>query len=204
MGRCSDAKVKLMEAVKELVWTGSYGTTTIDHICDKAGVKRGSFYYFFDSKAELAEAAFAEDWESHRPELDSIFSATIPPLERIEKYCAFVYNFQNQLREKYGCVLGCPLFSLGAEVSTQESGLQKKIEDILEYKKRYLESAIRDAHAAGLIHAPDAASKARVLFCYYQGLITEARIRNNIELLRGALQGTYELLGVKEPVPASV
>lgn len=198
MGRVSDAKEKLMGAVKELIWTGSYGTTTIDQICDKAGVKRGSFYYFFDSKATLAEAALEEDWERHRPELDSIFSSTIPPLERLEKYCAFCYEFQKSLKAKYGYVLGCPLFSVGAEVSTQESLLQKKIESMLEYKKRYLESTIRDAHAAGLIHAPDAAAKARVLFCYYQGLVTEARIRNDVELLRGALQGTHELLGIKE------
>src|SRR6266566_3262230 len=94
MGRVSDAKEKLMEAVKELIWTGSYGTTTIDQICDKAGVKRGSFYYFFDSKAELAETAIGEDCERRRPELDSIFSAASPPLERLEKYCNFVYNFQ--------------------------------------------------------------------------------------------------------------
>ena len=50
MGRVSDAKEKLMEAVMELIHTGSYGSTTIDHICEKAGVKKGSFYYFFDSK----------------------------------------------------------------------------------------------------------------------------------------------------------
>jgi TetR/AcrR family transcriptional repressor of nem operon len=204
MGRVSDAKEKLMEAVKELIWSGSYGTTTIDHICDKAGVKRGSFYYFFDSKAELAETALSEDWERHRPELDSIFSASTPPLERLERYCEFGYRLQKDMKAKYGCVLGCPLFSLGAEVSTQESGLQKKIESILDYKKRYLESTIRDAHAAGLIHAPDAASKARVLFCYYQGLLTEARIRNDVELLRGMIHGTHELLGVKEPAAAAV
>jgi TetR/AcrR family transcriptional repressor of nem operon len=203
MGRVSDAKEKLMEAVKELIWTGSYGTTTIDQICDKAGVKRGSFYYFFDSKATLAEAALAEDWERHRPELDAIFSSTIPPLERLARYCAFSYEFQKGLKAKFGCVLGCPLFSVGAEVSTQEGRLQKKIESMLEYKKRYLESTIRDAHAAGLIHAPDAASKARILFCYYQGLVTEARIRNDLELLRGSLQGTYELLGVKEKEPVT-
>lgn len=51
MGRVSDAKEKLMDAVLELIWTGSYGSTTIDQICDKAEVKKGSFYYFFESKA---------------------------------------------------------------------------------------------------------------------------------------------------------
>src|SRR3954469_16715628 len=126
MGRVSDAKERLMEAVKELIWTGSYGATTIDQICDKAGVKRGSFYYFFDSKAELAETAIEEDWQTKRPGLDSMFSPTVPPLERLEKYCEFNYQFQNEILAKCGCVLGFPLFSLGAEVSTQEARLQKK------------------------------------------------------------------------------
>src|SRR5437660_1113193 len=162
MGRVSDAKQRLMDAVKELIWTGSYGTTTIDDICDKAQVKRGSFYYFFDSKAELAETAIEESWHQHRQDLDAMFSATIPPLERLEKYCDFTFKVQQEFHAKCGCVLGCPLFSLGAEVSTQEAALKKKVEGILEYKKRYLETAIRDAHAAGQINAPDAAAKARL------------------------------------------
>jgi TetR/AcrR family transcriptional repressor of nem operon len=204
MGRVSDAKERLMKAVGELVWCGSYGSTTIDQICEKAGVKKGSFYYFFDSKADLAVEAISVDWERRRPELDSVFSPTVPPLERLQRYCEFSYRFQAEIKAKYRCVLGCPLFSVGAEVSTQEDRLQKKIQEILEYKRKYFESAIRDAHAAGLLHAPDAAAKSRTLFAYYQGLLTQARINNDLEVLRDAVRGTYDLLGVKqsEPVPA--
>src|SRR5438128_131919 len=204
MGRVSSAKDNLMKAVGELIWTGSYGSTTIDQICEKAGVKKGSFYYFFKSKADLAVAAVDEDWQRRRPELDSLFSPTVPPLERLRRYCDFGYRFQAEIRNKYGCVLGCPLFSVGAEVSTQEDRLQKKIQEILEYKRKYLESAIRDAHAAGLVHAPDPAAKSRILFAYYQGLQTQARIQNKLEVLKDAINGTYELLGVKnaELVPA--
>lgn len=198
MGRVSDAKDRLMEAVGELIWSGSYGGTTIDQICEKAGVKKGSFYYFFDSKADLAETAVDQNWQRHRPELDSLFSPTIPPLERLRRYCDFSFKFQAQIKAKYGRVLGCPLFSVGAEVSTQEDRLQKKIQEILEYKRKYLESAIRDAHAEGLIVAPDPASKSRILFAYYQGLATQARIQNNLDILRDAMQGTCELLGVKK------
>jgi TetR/AcrR family transcriptional regulator, transcriptional repressor for nem operon len=104
------------------------------------------------------------------------------------------------MKAKYGCVLGCPLFTLGSEVSTQEQALQKKIQDILHQKQKYLESAIRDAHALGLIHAPDAAAKARILWAYYQGLMIEARIQNDVSVLREAPRGTFELLGIKEPV----
>jgi TetR/AcrR family transcriptional repressor of nem operon len=198
MGRVSDAKERLMEAVRELIWTGSYGSTTIDQICNKAGVKKGSFYYFFDSKADLAGTAIDVEWQCRRPELDSIFSPTVPPLERLRKYCEYGYHLQAEIRKKCGCVLGCPLFSLGAEVSTQEAPLQKKVQAILAYKRKYLETAIRDADAAGLIRAPDAAAKARTLFVYYQGLLTQARIENNLESLNDAVRGTYDILGVEQ------
>lgn len=193
-----------MEAVSELIWTGSYGSTTIDRICERAGVKKGSFYYFFDSKADLALTALEEDWKRKRPELDSCFSPTVPPLERLRRYCDFGYEFQAQIKAKCGCVLGCPLFSLGSEVSTQEDLLQKKVQEILAWKRKYFESAVRDAHAAGLIHAPDASGKAHLLFTYYQGLLTEARIQNDLEILRNAIHGIYELLGAKDPEPVPV
>src|SRR5213592_1091956 len=191
MGRVSDAKQRLMEAVRELIWAGSYGSTTIDQICEKAGVKKGSFYYFFDSKADLAVAALDEEWQRRRAELDSLFSPTVPPLERLRRYCEYGYHLQCEIKAKFGYVLGCPLFSLGAEVSTQEDRLQKKINETLDQKLKYLESAIRDAHAAGLIHAPDARDKACRLFTYYHGLLTEARIRNDSEILRGAICGMF-------------
>lgn len=187
-----------MKAVRELIWVGSYATTTIDQICDKAVVKKGSFYYFFESKMELAVAAIEEEWKVRRPGLDAMFSPTVPPLERLRKYCEAGCQFQAQSREKYGCVLGCPLFSVGAEVSTQaDHRLQKKIQEILEYKRKYLETAIRDAHGAGLINAPDPIAKSRILFAYYGGLQTQARIQNRLEVLKDAITGTYDLLGVK-------
>ena len=197
MGRISDARERLMKAVMELIWTGSYGTTTIDQICDKSGVKKGSFYYFFESKAELALKALEEEWKYHRAELDGIFSATVPPLERLRKYCEYMYNFQAKKRAECGCVLGCPLFSIGSEVSTHEDLLQKKIQEILEYKRKYLESTIREAQAAGLVNAPDPKAKSQILFAYYQGLMTEARIQNRLEVLNDAIAGTYDLLGIK-------
>jgi TetR/AcrR family transcriptional repressor of nem operon len=200
MGRVSDAKERLMEAVRELIWTGSYGATTIDQICERAAVKKGSFYYFFESKADLAAEALDEDWQRRRLELDSLFSPTIPPLERLKKYCDYGYQLQAEMRAKCGSVLGCPLFCLGAEVSTQEDKLQKLVRQILEQKRKYLESVIRDAHAAGLIHAPDAVDKARMLFAYFQGLMTQARIENDLEILRASARGALELLGAKEPV----
>ena len=201
MGRVSDAKERLMEAVGELIWTGSYDSTTIDQICERAGVKKGSFYYFFDCKASLAEAALDSEWQKYRPDLDAIFSASVEPLQRLRSFCEHAYREQVELKAEHGFVLGCPLCTLGAEVCTQEQGLRKKVQEIMTQHEKYLETAIRDAHAAGVIHAPDPKAKARMLHAYHLGLMTEARIANSLEPLNDAIYGTFELLGVKAPEP---
>ena len=197
MGRVSDAKNKLMDAELELIWTESYGSTTIDQICEKAGVKKGSFYHFFESKSQLAAAALDANWQNKRPELDGMFSVAVPPLVRLQHYCNFSYQFQKEIFTKYGHVLGCPLFALGCEVCTQEDALQKKIESILEYKRKYIEAAIRDAISNGDIEPRDPAAAARMVMAYYEGLLTQARIQNDVEILREMAAGTFSMLGAK-------
>jgi len=198
MGRVSDARERLMEAIAELIWTGSYGTTTIDQICDKAGVKKGSFYYFFKSKADLAEAAIEVEWTKYRAVLDNVFSASVGPLDRLKAYCEMEYSQQTKLKKQHGYVLGCPLCTLGAEVSTQESGLRKKVEEIMRKSRNYVETAIRDAQAERLVAVKDAGDAARIVYAYMEGLLTQARIQNNVELLKDMSRGVFMILGVKE------
>lgn len=200
MGRVSDARERLMTAVMELIWTGSYGRTTIDQICDKAAVKKGSFYYFFDSKASLALAALEVGWAEYKKKLDAVFSATVPPLERLHRYCEMGYHEQLEMKEKHGCVLGCPLCTLGAEVSTLEKSLREKVDEIMGQMRLYLETAIRDAQAEGLVIVKDVVTASRVVHAYMEGLLAQARIQNNVELLREMGDGIMMILGAKEQV----
>src|SRR5471030_3284837 len=92
MPRKSDMKKRLTDAALDLIWHNSYGTTSVDAICERAGAKKGSFYYFFKSKSELAAAALEADWNKKKTEMNAIFSATVPPLERFERYFDSVYE----------------------------------------------------------------------------------------------------------------
>jgi AcrR family transcriptional regulator len=79
-------KERLTDAAIELMWENSYGSTSVDAICERAGAKKGSFYYFFKSKSELTAAALEADWAKKRADMDAIFSPTVPPIERFERY----------------------------------------------------------------------------------------------------------------------
>jgi TetR/AcrR family transcriptional repressor of nem operon len=197
MPRVSNAKERLTEAAMDLIWENSYGATSVDAICERAEVKKGSFYYFFKSKSDLAAAALEADWAKRKLELDSIFSPTVPPLERFTRYFDFVYARLVELKKKCGSVLGCPLFSVGSEVSTQDKPLRDTVLAILDRKLKYFESAIRDAHAQGAILAPDAKTKAKALFACYQGTLTQARIQDNLDLLRDFSAVAADFLGAR-------
>ena len=203
MPRVSDMKERLTDAAMDLIWENSYGATSVDDICQRAGAKKGSFYYFFKSKSELAAAALEADWHKKKAEMDQIFSPTVPPLERLSRYFDFVHERLSSLQKKCGSILGCPLLSLGSEVSTQDEVLRAKVQEILDRKVRYFESAIRDAHAQGLISAPDAKLKAKALFACYQGTMAQARIHNDLGALREFKNVAFEILGVSQPVEAA-
>ena len=76
MGRTSNANERLMDAALSLMWEESYGAVTIDDICKRADVRKGSFYYFFSSKCDLAVKALDRMWAGQRSKLDAIFSAS--------------------------------------------------------------------------------------------------------------------------------
>jgi TetR/AcrR family transcriptional repressor of nem operon len=196
MPKTSDAKERLTDAAMDLIWENSYGSTSVDAICERADVKKGSFYYFFKSKSELAAATLEADWKKKQPDMDAMFSPTVPPLQRLERYFEYIYQRHLELQKKCGSVLGCPLFTVGSEVCTQDTVLRDKVQEILDRKLRYFQSAIYDAHAQGLILAPDPKAKARTLFACYQGTLTQARIQNNVELLREFAEVAMDLLGV--------
>ena len=197
MPRVSDMKERLMEAAMDLMWQNSYGAASVDAICERAGAKKGSFYYFFKSKSELAAAALEADWKKKRVEMDSIFSPTIPPLERFDRYFEFVYDRLAEVQKKCGSILGCPFMSVGSEVSTQAPVVRETIDRIMDRKMKYFISAVRDAAAQGLIDAPNPEAKARALFACYQGTVAQARIQNDIELLRQFKDVATTVLGVK-------
>ena len=186
-----------MDAAMDLIWENSYGATSVDAICDRAGAKKGSFYYFFKSKSELAAAALEASWSKKRAEMDSIFSPTVPPLERFDRYFDFVRDRLAEAQKKCGSILGCPFISVGSEVSTQDQIVRETIDRIMDRKLNYFVSAVRDAAAEGLIDAPDPAAKARALFSCYQGMMAQARIQNDIELLRGFKKVAMEVLGAR-------
>jgi TetR/AcrR family transcriptional repressor of nem operon len=57
-----NTREKLIQAGTDLVRRCGYVATTVDEICQQAGVTKGAFFHHFQSKEALAEACL-EEWE---------------------------------------------------------------------------------------------------------------------------------------------
>ena len=189
-----DTRQRLLDTAIQLIWEQSYGAVSVDDICERAGARKGSFYHFFPSKSDLAIAATEENWENRRLELDRIFSAQTPPLERLEKYCDSVYERQRQKMREFGRVCGCPFTSLGCELSTQDEGIRKKTLQIVERYCKYFSSTLRDAIQEGLIPEQDCDARARELYGCVIGTLLEAKISNNLEAVRRLKPAIFRLI----------
>jgi TetR/AcrR family transcriptional repressor of nem operon len=66
-------------------------------------------------------------------------------------------------------------------------------------RRKYLESAIRDAMADGVIEPCDPFQKAMALSCMMEGAVSQARIMNDPEPLRNLVAIGFDLLRVKTP-----
>ncbi|HWY77619.1 MAG TPA: TetR/AcrR family transcriptional regulator [Verrucomicrobiae bacterium] len=198
MGRTSNAREKLLQVAFDLIWQHSYGSVSVDDICERAQVRKGSFYHFFPSKSDLAVAAYEEHWQASRAKYDRIFSPLVAPLERIANYCNGIYENQRQIQQQTGRVLGCPFASVGCELSTQDEKIRRKAGEMFERMCQYLETTLRDAHEKGMIGRQDFSASARTVFSLVTGMLLQAKVKNDADVLRGLGDVVLQLIGVRQ------
>ena len=182
------------------MWTASYGSVSVDDICAKAEVQKGSFYHFFPSKSELAVAAIEDYWQQNRPKLDQIFSSQIPPLERIAALCDAIYESQREKHSKTGKICGCPYGSLGSEQSTLDEPLRKKSTEMFNRMSKYLEATFHDAARDGCISNGDAAVRAREVHALIEGILLQAKVQNDLKIIKSIKPAIFHQLGLADIV----
>lgn len=196
-----DTRTRLVQTMLRLIWSSSYHAVSVDDICKAAGVQKGSFYHFFPSKAALAHEVFLQEWKECSAELDNVFSPSLSPLERFAKLGEVIMQEQLEKREEFGHVCGCPFATIGSELATQDETMRAQIEAVFSTHMRYVESALRDAVAEGILPAnTQVKAKAKEIDNFLLGTLLVARIKNSLEPIEQAFSaGIYNILGVAAP-----
>jgi TetR/AcrR family transcriptional regulator, transcriptional repressor for nem operon len=197
MKKISNTREKLLEVAFDLIWDSSYGSVSVEDICQRAGVNKGSFYHFFPTKSELAIEAYRERWETVRPVFEEIFAPEVAPLDRLDRWCDYILAAQREKAQEYGHVCGCPFATVGAELATQDEGIRASSEQLIYAARKYVETAIADALREGTITSVDPAQLSRRIYSVCLGMLFEARVQNNLDILLDLKPAIEELLGMK-------
>ena len=184
MGRTSDAKTRLIDAMADLVHRRGYVDVGVDDVCRVAGVRKGSFYYFFPSKRDLMLAALDRQWEMGGAFFGSAFKPDVPPLERIGRLFSIAARASARTKATKGHVLGCPFGNIAAEVASTEPALRKRADQAFCGIAAIVREALEDARSRGDL-PPNVNLKdtADALVAYFEGLVLLAKTRNDPELI---------------------
>jgi TetR/AcrR family transcriptional repressor of nem operon len=203
MGRSpTNTKAKLLETANELIWKSSYGSVSVDEICKCSGVNKGSFYYYFASKSELAATVMEEAYQMYEPELVKVLSSPVPAIKCFENLASFFYEEQQQALQKYGRVCGCPFASLGSEMAGNEELIRKKVDEIFNRQEDVFRKSLQNMSASGSFPGEiDIVTTASDLHVFVIGSMMMARIQNDLTDLKSNMEsGFIRILGLNRLV----
>jgi TetR/AcrR family transcriptional regulator, transcriptional repressor for nem operon len=196
MGRPSDARQRLIEAARNVIFAHSYEGVSVDELCAAAGVNKSSFYHFFSSKQSLVLAAIESQWQwFEQTILAPTFLDHIPPQERILRFFDQVLERQQVQKQTSGRMRGCPAGNLTLEMSTQDELIRARVERFFQEWLSYFEQMLCEAKEQGIVPTTlDTATTAQALLAYFEGVMLLAKGRNDPSLIFTLRTGVLSLM----------
>ena len=199
MGRPSTARARLVDSARDLIHASNYGSASVDDLCAAAGVNKGSFYYFFPAKRDLALSVLDAQWAAAQDKvLGPAFKPDVPPLERISRF------FSRAAQAQRGPVVrGCPFGNLAVEMASLDPIIRDKVGQILEGYRGYFAAALEEAQTNGDLQTVDIEAASRALLAYFQGALLLAKTANDAGLIERLGQQALKLTGAGPASPAT-
>lgn len=189
----SGTKRKLLDAGISLMRAKGYNATTVDDICETAGVTKGAFFHYFESKSDIAKAAVERFRDGKSEEFEAAtFRKLADPLAR-------VYGRLDFIKESVGggkrLTKGCLIGMLAQELSFTNPELRSVCQEAFLKVAREFETDLAEARAIYLPTANfDPKSLALLYVSIFQGSTLMAKaaennavLLNNIEQFRAYL-----------------
>jgi len=198
MGRTSDARERLVAAAMELIYARGYQGVGVDELCARAGVRKGSFYYFFRSKRDLALAALDLRWKLAREHMVApILEGDAPPLERIRRFFDAMAAASTQEKTTTGECGGCAFGNLSAEMSSHDAKIRRRVRKVFDEIAGFVAAALAEAVRGGDVAGIDAAENARAVVAYMAGRLLLARTYNDPSILRRLGEKAVDVAGAR-------
>lgn len=179
MGRCSDARERLVGTAVRLFHERGYTAVSVADICDAAGLKKGSFYHFFPSKLELVLEALDHYGQFYERVVNEGLTPGRPARAQLESMFAALRDNIVKGYECEGKARGCPIGNLALELADREEPIRHKIELIFAKLRNAFEGIIRRGNERGELAVVDPHAAAEGLMAMVQGAMVLTKTAND-------------------------
>lgn len=139
---------KLLDAAQELMLAKGFVATTVDEICERAGLTKGSFFHYFETKDDLGKAALERFSFGFGSAMGAACSGIEDPLDRVLASIDFAIEKSRDPKHQ-GCLVG----TFAQEISTTHPELRQACAASFE---GFVQALSRDIALARARHAPKA------------------------------------------------
>lgn len=174
------SRQKLLDAAISLVREKGYAATSVDQVCEKAGVTKGAFFHYFKSKDALALAA-ASCWSegSNAVFASAPYQAHGDPLDRILGHLEFRQALLSGKLQEITCLAG----TMVQEVYTSHPDIARACAASIDDRAAEMEKDIEAAMKQHRIRAGwTAASLALHMQAVVQGAIILAKAKGEVDV----------------------
>ncbi len=183
----ADARKQLIRAGMALLTGQGLVATGLDGLLKQAGVPKGSFYHYFDSKDAFGRAVLESYATYFRLRLDRrLLDKNLPPLERL---AAFVRDAGTGMA-RYGFQRGCLVGNLGQEITLLPGDYRELLENILQDWQQRVAACLELARQQGQLAATaDCGQLAQFFWIGWEGAVMRARLVREASPLEIFFQG---------------
>lgn len=186
-----NTRERIIEAAQRLMWANSYSSTSVDNICEQADVRKGSFYYYFKSKEDLALEVLEDQWLFAKEKL------LMPSFVNGKKTTKQFKIFFEKVSEQYelsqrikGTMYGCPFGNFGGEIAAGDTKMRKKLDEIFNGFHLYFRKSLQKKYQSD----EQVARIADELLTYFEGMLLLSKIRDNADVIKKMTPGALKLL----------
>ncbi|HWE35819.1 MAG TPA: TetR family transcriptional regulator C-terminal domain-containing protein [Isosphaeraceae bacterium] len=181
MGR-ETTKTTLLEAGKKLFLEKGYNHAGIEAILQEAGVPKGSFYHFFESKEDFGLQVIDHFASAYEVEIERhLGDEALSPLDRLRDY----YEVKCVRLQSQECRGGCLAGKLSQEMADQSEAFRDRLDTVFRrWVDRHAE-CLKQAQAAGEL-SPDIDPRelAEFWLSSWQGAVLRAKTIRSTAPLR--------------------
>ena len=188
--RSQKTRLKIIQAAHELFHEQGVNATSIDEILEKSGTGKSQFYHYFKSKNDLIHGVVQNFYET-------LCSKKLPvkydleSLDDLEEWFLFFINYQKSVH----CTRGCPMATIGYELTEDQELIRQDIHLIFEFTKNTLSKLFHSLKAKGkLKKSADPDALADFCFSVMQGGMISSKIRKETTSFENAVNHTMAYL----------